>query len=99
VISRAAPPVDAAAGRMLVTGVLFDGGAVWAADIRPVDASDPVASDTGASDQGASDQGASDQGGVTAPGRENNPVEVPPAATPETPETGDVAPAAAGGTS
>ena len=107
VISRAAPPVDAAAGRMLVTGVLFDGGAVWAADIRPVDASDPVASDpvasdTGASDTGASDQGASDQGGVTAPGRENNPVEVPPAATPETPETpetGEVAPAAAGGTS
>lgn len=36
VISRLAPPV-AAGERIVITGVLFDGDTVWAADVRPVD--------------------------------------------------------------
>jgi hypothetical protein len=36
IIARMPPPDDAGTGRVLVIGVLFDGGAVWAADIRPV---------------------------------------------------------------
>jgi hypothetical protein len=35
IISRSAPPADAG-DRVVVSGVMFDGDAVWAADMRPV---------------------------------------------------------------
>jgi len=35
IISRLAPPADAG-DRMVVSGVMFDGNAIWAADMRPV---------------------------------------------------------------
>jgi hypothetical protein len=85
VISREAPPVEAAAGRVLVTGVLFDGGAFWAADIRPV-AGMPAGSADAV---------------PAAPDREGDPVELPAApvspADAETPGPEAAAPADAGG--
>ena len=38
VISRLAPPAEPGE-RILISGVLFDGNAVWAADVRPGDRS------------------------------------------------------------
>lgn len=35
IISRLAPPVEAGE-RVLVAGVMFDGDAIWASDVRPV---------------------------------------------------------------
>ena len=87
VISREAPPVEAATGRVLVTGVLFDGGAFWAADIRPV--------------QGSPAAAAADAVPAT-PDREGDPVELPAApvspAPAETPAPEAAPPADAGGT-
>jgi hypothetical protein len=76
IISRTPPPDDAGTGRVLVTGVLFDGGAVWAADIRPVVSSSPVSQDTGDTASAAA-QAPSEQD-VTEP-------EEPAAANPGTP--------------
>jgi hypothetical protein len=41
VISRLAPPADAGE-RVMISGVLFDGDTVWAADVRPVDRQQPA---------------------------------------------------------
>lgn len=49
IISRVAPPADAG-DRVLVSGVMFDGDAVWAADMRPVVA-EPSIEDTGTDDE------------------------------------------------
>ena len=45
IISRVAPPADAG-DRVVVSGVMFDGDAIWAADMRPV-APEPVATQPG----------------------------------------------------
>ena len=37
IISRLPPPADAPGNRYLVTGVIFDGDAVWATDVRAVE--------------------------------------------------------------
>jgi len=41
IISRMAPPADTG-DRVLITGVIFDGAAVWAADVRPAEAGQPA---------------------------------------------------------
>ena len=41
IISRLPPPADAGA-RVVVSGVMFDGDAVWAADVRPVEPQSPA---------------------------------------------------------